>query len=88
MPGSLPVSSVPATVAFEFPTGPGGDATYNFYRSTAKTPTIPTAQSIGKYPGYAAGGAGTPSVKGGTSHFTCSIAYMTLSGATNVLQHL
>ena len=76
----------PATVGLcTFPSGPGGDATYNFYRSTAKSTTIPTNQATGADPGLAPGGAGTPAIKGSTVLFTCSFACMRPRSATRVL---
>ncbi len=78
MPDLLPLLPfVPATVgSCIFPSGPGGDATYNFYRSTAKATTIPTVQTTGAYPGLAPGGAGTPANKGCMFPFTFSSACM------------
>lgn len=84
MPDSLPL--LPFSACYSkymlFPSGPGGDATYNFYRSIAKSTTIPTNQTIGAYPGLAPGGAGTPAVKECTFLFTCSFACMRPHRAT------
>lgn len=87
MPDSLPMLPFSACYSglMHFPFRAGGDATYNFYRSTAKSTTIPTNQATGADPGLAPGGAGTPAIKGSTFLFTCSFACMRPRSATRVL---